>query len=717
MTTARALDLRTDPRFADDFTLWRSLPEKPPSLAEWPAGLDPRLRAALGRRGIERPTATRRRRSHRSCGAKRRRGDADRFGQDALLQPARPRRHPRATPTRARSTSSPPRRWPRTSYAELHGLIETLGADVKTFTYDGDTPADARRAVRAAGHIVVTNPDMLHTGILPHHTKWVKLFENLRYVVIDELHQLPRRLRQPRRQRHPPPAPHLRVLRLRPVVHLLLGHHRQPRRAGRAPDRRAGRRWSTRAARPPGEKHVAVYNPPVVNRQLGIRRSALLGGRGASPHACPATALQTIVFAPSRVDGRGAAALPARQRPSAEPGAPTSVARLPRRLPAAASGARSSAALRDGAVRGVVATNALELGIDIGGLEAAVLQGYPGTLASAWQQMGRAGRRDTPRSPCWSPPRARSTSTSPRHPDYFFDTLAGGGPDQPATTSSSCVSHLKCAAFELPFEDGERFGAGDADELLDATSRTRAAPARSRRAATTGSAETFPAERVSLRSAAIDNFVIVEHTARQPRVIGEMDRLRRADLRPRGGDLHPRRPAVPRRTARLGREEGVRPPGRRRLLHRRQPGRRPQGARGRSTTRRTGAPRRAHGEVAISYLATIFKKIKLDTHENVGWGKIHLPQEDMHTTAYWLALDDADHGGAEPARRVEAGLWGVAHLLCRRRAAVPDVRPEGPAGGRRGAVPVHRRRRCSSTRPARAASASPKGSSRCTSGC
>ena len=170
---------------------------------------------------------------------------------------------------------------------ELHALVSaTSGADIRTFTYDGDTPADARRKVREAGHVVVTNPDMLHTGILPHHTKWVKLFENLRYVVIDELHQyrgvfgshvanVMRRLR--------------RICRFYgsdPHVHLLLGHHRQPRRTG-AEHRRASR--STLIddnGAPRGRKVVAIYNPPVVNGELGIRESAVGRSARASARSC-----------------------------------------------------------------------------------------------------------------------------------------------------------------------------------------------------------------------------------------------------------------------------------------------------------------------------------------------------------------------------------------------------------------------------------------------
>ena len=162
---------------------------------------------------------------------------------------------------------------------ELHGLITDLGVDIKTFTYDGDTPADARRSVRAAGHIVVTNPDMLHTGILPHHTKWMKLFENLRFVVVDELHQyrgvfgshvanVLRRLRRVCRFHGTDPVficCSATIANPRELAERLVG----------APVRVVDNNGAPRA-----EKIVAVYNPPVVNRELGIRRSALKAARG-----------------------------------------------------------------------------------------------------------------------------------------------------------------------------------------------------------------------------------------------------------------------------------------------------------------------------------------------------------------------------------------------------------------------------------------------------
>ncbi|HWQ28829.1 MAG TPA: DEAD/DEAH box helicase, partial [Dehalococcoidia bacterium] len=182
-------DLRSDPGLGPNFAAWRVLPARPARTVSFPPAIDSRLRDALARSGIEAPYA------HQALAA-----EAALAGRNVVV----------VTPTASGKTlcynlpvlqtilSDPSARalylFPTKALAqdqmdELHGLVTAMGVDIRTFTYDGDTPQDARRKVRAAGHIVVTNPDMLHTGILPHHTKWMKLFENLRFVVIDEMHQ------------------------------------------------------------------------------------------------------------------------------------------------------------------------------------------------------------------------------------------------------------------------------------------------------------------------------------------------------------------------------------------------------------------------------------------------------------------------------------------------------------------------------------------------
>jgi DEAD/DEAH box helicase domain-containing protein len=415
---------------------------------------------------------------------------------------------------------------------ELHALITEVGADIRTFTYDGDTPGDARRKVREAGHVVVTNPDMLHTGILPHHTKWVKLFENLEYVVIDELHQyrgvfgshvanVIRRLR--------------RVCRFYgsdPVFICCSATIANPAELARNIARTPVTLIDDNGA-PSGPKTVAVYNPPVVNRELGVREGAVGATRKIALRLLLA-GVQTIVFAPSRVRVELLLRY-LRDGLEREPGRAVGPGQTP-----AIEGYRSGylpnerraveRGLREGRIRGVVATNALELGVDVGGLDAAVLTGYPGTLASAWQQIGRAGRRNAASFACIVSSSSPLNQYVAANPEYLFETSPEAGLVDPDNLLVR-ISHLKCAAFELPFDEkdvdaassssaGEDFGP-ELRPLLDFLAEEGVLVHAGER--WHWMAEVFPAESVSLRSAAIDNFVIIEQGAKA-RVIGEIDR-------------------------------------------------------------------------------------------------------------------------------------------------------------------------------------------------
>jgi DEAD/DEAH box helicase domain-containing protein len=645
-------ELRSDAELGRNFTSWEHLPPTPPSFVPYPDALDRRLTESLARRGIERLYC------HQAEAV-----EAALAGRNAAV----------VTPTASGKTLCynlpvlqtlmedgearalylfPTKALAQDQLDELHGLVSDLKVDIKTFTYDGDTPADARRSVRAAGHIVVTNPDMLHTGILPHHTKWMKLFENLRYVVIDELHQyrgvfgshvanVMRRLR--------------RVCRFygsNPVFICCSATIANP---GDLAERLVGAPVTVvdRNGAPRGEKVIALYNPPVVNRELGIRRSALKAARDLATRLLR-SGVQTIVFAPGRVAVELLVRHLRNSLPS-KPGRPPAVegyrgGYLPRERRAIEAG------LREGRVRGVAATNALELGIDIGGLQAAVLLGYPGSIASAWQQMGRAGRGDDLAFAVLVTNSTPLNQYLSNHPEYLFETPPESGFLNPDNLIVK-VSHLKCAAFELPFDREEEFGPG-ATELLDVLEEEGILHSAEGRYH--WMAESYPAEDVSLRSASIDNFVIVEEGP-QPRMIGEMDRPSAPLLIHEDAIyMHGGRQYQVDRLDWEGKTAYVRPVEvdyytdanlavDLNVLHRNQ-------------EESDGVCRRFQGDVAVTFLATVFKKIKLDTAENVGWGKIRLPQEDMHTACYWLALEDEACRGLSPPE-LQSGLWGVANLL------------------------------------------------------
>ena len=653
--------LRTGREHAGNFAAWRTLPARAAEFAGFPDWLDARLAEALRSRGIASLY------SHQRAAA-----EAAHAGRNLVV----------VTPTASGKTLCynlpvlqamlddpearalylfPTKALSQDQYAELHSLIDALGAEIKTHTYDGDTPGEVRRAVRSAGHIVVTNPDMLHTGVLPHHTKWVKLFENLRFVVIDELHtyrgvfgshlaNLVRRLRRICRFYGSDPVficCSATIANPRELAETLLA----------APVELIDRNGA-----PSGQKIVAIYNPPVVNRQLGIRRSSAFAVRSIASELLRSGA-QTIVFSPSRSSVevlltylRGAL--------KQLPGAPERVrgyrgGYLPLERRAIERG------LRDGSVRGVVATNALELGIDIGGLEASVLHGYPGSLASTWQQFGRAGRRGTLSFAVLVATSSPLNQYIATHPEFVFEGVPEAGrinPDNLIILSS----HLKCAAFELPFAADEQFGAQTA-ELLELLADEEVLYRSGDRYH--WSAESFPAESISLRSAAIDNFVVIDtgqgppgpDGGPKPRVIGEVDRpsaptlIHDEAIYMHGGEQY--------HVDRLDWEEKKAYVHRvdvdyytdanlavdLKVLEAFESG-------------EAGAATRYHGEVALSFVATVFKKIKLDTHENVGWGKIHLPQEDLHTAAYWFALGPEATGELR-GDELQGGLWAVGNLL------------------------------------------------------
>ena len=337
--------------------------------------------------------------------------------------------------------------------AELHDLAQRLDDRFGVFTYDGDTPQDARKAIRERGHIVLSNPDMLHAGILPHHTKWMRLFENLRYIVLDELHTYRGVF-----------GSHLaNVLRRLRRVAQFYGSNPQFICCSATianPGELASQLIESETdvveenGAPAGEKLFAFYNPPMVNRNLGIRRSYINEATRVARELL-ARKLQTIVFANSRLHTEVLLTYLQQANPpkpgQAEPVRGYRGGYLPGERREIERG------LREGRIRGVVTTNALELGIDIGSLDACVMAGYAGSIASTWQRAGRAGRRSGTSCAVFIASSAPLDQFIVQHPDYFFGSSPEHAHIQPDNLEI-LVNHLKCAAFELPLSPDERFG-------------------------------------------------------------------------------------------------------------------------------------------------------------------------------------------------------------------------------------------------------------------
>ncbi|HEV2299420.1 MAG TPA: DEAD/DEAH box helicase [Candidatus Acidoferrales bacterium] len=547
--------------------------------------------------------------------------------------------------------------------AELHDLATRLNDRFGVFTYDGDTPGDARRAIRERGHIVLTNPDMLHTGILPHHTKWMRLFENLRYIVLDELHtyrgvfgshlaNVLRRLR--------------RIARFYGSDPKFICCSATIANPGELASRLIEADVSVvdENGAPAAEKIFVFYNPPVVNRNLGIRRSYLNEATRVAKELL-GRKLQTIVFANSRLHTEVMLTY-LRQAFPATPGQAEPIrgyrgGYLPGERREIERG------LRDGKIRGVVSTNALEYGIDIGTMDATVLAGYPGSIASTWQRAGRAGRRSGTSCAVMVASSAPLDQFIVQHPEYFFGRSPENAYVQPDNLEI-LVNHLKCAAFELPLEAKERFGDVDLAALCERLEE--AGFLHKSGGQWHWVQEAYPADTVSLRSVTSDNFVIIDISgdetgeASSPEVIGEIDFSSALTMvHPKaiyiheGQQYHVERLDFEERKAYVKRvnvdhyTDAIRYTQVRVLEIA-------------NEEQITGPAARAHGDVLVRSQVVGFKKIKFFTNENVGAGKLELPENEMHTTAFWITLNRALVAALPfSVSDRQGGMFGLLHAL------------------------------------------------------
>jgi len=548
--------------------------------------------------------------------------------------------------------------------AELQDLNQRLENCFGVFTYDGDTPGDARKAIREKGHVVLTNPDMLHTGILPQHTRWTRLFENLRYIVLDELHtyrgvfgshlcNVLRRLRRIARFYGRDPqfiCCSATIANPGELASRLLESEVQVLNANGAPA---------------AEKTFVFYNPPVVNRALGIRRSYINEASRVAQEFLKHD-LQTMVFANSRLHAEILLTYLQQANPRL-PGKQETIrgyrgGYLPNERREIERG------LREGKIRGVVSTSALELGIDVGSLDTVVMAGYPGTIAATWQRAGRAGRRSG--SSC----AVLVASSSPldqfivRHPDYFFGNTPEHAFIQPDNLEI-LINHLKCAAFELPIAPSDKFGDVDLSDLC-----ARLAEAGFLHLAGENyhwTQEAYPADTISLRSVTSDNFVIIDVTG-APNVIGEIDFpsalafVHEKAIYLHGGQQHhvehldfKERKAYVKRVDVDYYTDAVRYTQVRVLEI---------AATIRSSPSLAAssplASSHSHGDVLVRSQVVGFKKIKFFTNENIGDGKLELPENEMHTTSCWITLERPllESLPFSVSER-QSGMFGLLHAL------------------------------------------------------
>ena len=639
MTAGSSIDIilekfRTDAAFGDNIIHHRMIEEKQAVYAEFPSMLHPSIIKALASQGINRLYSHQREAFDRAY---------ERESFTAVTPTASGKSlcyHLPVLQSILEDNSSraiylfPTKALAQDQLSDLHELIEASEETILSYTYDGDTAPGLRTKVRKSGHIVLTNPDMLHSGILPHHTKWVSLFENLKYIVVDELHtykgvfgsHVAHVLRRLKRI--------CNYYGSDPVFICTSATIANPAELAESLTNTEMQLISNNGA-PAGKKHILFYNPPVVHPTFGIRRSAVLEVRDIAS-LLYREGIQTIIFAKSRVRvemlvtymkaltkkklfdetimGYRGGYLPSERR-------------------------KIEKGLRNGEIRTVVSTNALELGIDIGQLQACIMTGYPGNIASAFQQAGRAGRRQDEALIIYVAQSVALDQYIIDNPEYLLGQAPEEGRIHP-DNMFILMDHLKCASFELPFTMTETYGEFEVQQLLEFLESEGVLIKTSER--WHWMTDRFPASDVSLRSAAQENVVIVDKTTpKETTVIGEMDRFSAMTL------LHEEAIYIHQGTqyqveeldweekkayvtevdvdyftdANLAVELKVITEDE---VHEFQ----------KATA--------AYGDIAMLAKPTIFKKIRFGTHDNLGSGVISLPAVELHTSSTWYSFDVPD---------------------------------------------------------------------------
>ncbi|MBN1648610.1 MAG: DEAD/DEAH box helicase [Spirochaetales bacterium] len=630
--------LKQDSKFMAGVTRWETVPDSPGSFDDFPAGIEPDLKKIYNSRNITRLY------SHQT---------------EAFKSISAGRHTTIVTPTASGKTLCynlpvidyllknnqsramylfPTKALSQDQQSELNEVLLSGKLPLKAATYDGDTPASLRMSAREQGRVIITNPDMLHSGILPNHPKWIKFFSCLRFIVIDEVHiyrgifgshvtNVIRRLK--------------RICRFYgsdPIFICCSATIGNPKQHSEHIIEEKIHLIDTNGA-PRGKKHFILYNPPLLDRVQGIRRGVVLE---AQELACRLLKkkIKTIVFARSRIRTELIAAyinsslknffndnnsidvqsyrggyLPSERR-SIEKG------------------------LRDGSIQGVVSTNALELGIDIGGLDAVIMAGFPGSISSSWQQAGRSGRRNSDSISILIASAAPTDQFMIRHPDYFF----GKNPENAMIDADNIFilsDHVKCAAFELPFNQNEKFGS-ESTEILDYL--VSEGVLRNTGGKYFWSDRSYPAESISLRSATAENIVIIDITGGNHTVIGEMDRPSAKELIYKDAvyihrgeqyivrelDIDEKRCFVEQSNVNFYTDAVVKT-DLKVLTEDSQ-----------ETCNGIGT---VTGDVLVRTQAAKFKKIKYRSHENIGYGEITLPEEEMHTRSIVLLFDKKTAAG------------------------------------------------------------------------
>lgn len=535
---------------------------------------------------------------------------------------------------------------------EITHFIKKLEKDIKCFTYDGDTPYQQRREAKSQAHVIISNPDMLNAGIMPHHAGWASFFRNLSFIVIDELHtyrgvfgshlaNLFRRLQRI-----------CEYYGANPVFICCSATIANPTEHAEILTNREMILVSENGA-PAPKKEFIIYNPPIVDKRTRIRRSSLFEVAQIAAKALSAD-ISTIIFTRTRINVE--LLLKQIRKEIIRKGGDPSIVTGYRAGYLPKERRKIENDLRTGKLRGVISTNALELGIDIGSLELTILHGYPGSIASAWQQIGRAGRRGDLSSAIMVPSALAMDQFLSSKPEWFFGAPAEMARIDPSNPYIQ-VGHVKCSAFELPFSKGEKFGGEDVTEILDYLAKykviNKVKHLESYSYCWQGTS--YPAGELSLRSVTSDIYTILDiSNESKQRVIGSMGKHSASVMiYPGAVYFHGGKSYI---VQKLDSEK--------------------MNCLVKSTIvdYYTESESSTHinvtkelekkeyfgwGEVTITTTPYMYKKIKLSTHKNVGQGEIDFPEHTMETTAAWISMPADSLKNPE----LKIGMEGLEKLL------------------------------------------------------
>ncbi|MBU1077938.1 MAG: DEAD/DEAH box helicase, partial [Spirochaetes bacterium] len=537
---------------------------------------------------------------------------------------------------------------------EVNDLSKHLKKKINIFVYDGDTPASIRQSIRTKGQIVITNPDMLHSGILPNHPKWVKMFENLKYVVIDEIHTYRGVF-----------GSHFAdlILRLKRIAEfynsklqfiLCSATINNPAELASRLINEEVEKIDENGA-PQGEKYFLLYNPPLVDHEQGIRRGVILESRRLASFFIKSE-ITTIVFTRSRLNTELIHSYLIQDK---------SLKLLKDKIKSYRGGYLPSERrkieqdLRNGIIKGIVCTNALEVGIDIGSLDACIIAGYPGSIASVWQQAGRSGRKDKPSAVILIASNHPLDQFLIKNHEYFFSQ----SPEEVIINPENLfilMDQIKCAAFELPFKEDERFGRVIVKDMLDYLQEEDIV----HKADDTyyWNSDSYPAESVSLRSAMTDNVVIINTTEGKNEVIGEVDKESAPFLVFEGAIyIHL---GAQYKVEKLDYEQGKAYVQEAKVNYY-------TDAIPKTDIEVLSVDQSLPGidykknycSVSIKTVVPKYKKIKFLSHENIGFGDINLPQTEIQTYAAAIVMKEEFLRSIIEVERFSEVLLGVASLL------------------------------------------------------